>query len=123
MRERGEVRVVADQVGTPTAAFSLAQVLWALATTPPAGGVFHWTDAGVASWYDFAVAIAEEAHALGLLARPAAVRPISTADYPTPAARPSYSVLDWRATADATGIEPRHWRDNLRTVLQEAAGA
>jgi dTDP-4-dehydrorhamnose reductase len=94
-----------------------------LAARPAASGIFHWTDAGVASWYDFAVAIAEEARAAGLLERPAAVRPITTAEYPTPATRPSYSVLDWRATAEATGVEPRHWRQNLRTVLQEMVSA
>ena len=123
MATRDEVRVVSDQVGSPTAAFSLAQVLWALAARPDVSGVFHWTDAGVASWYDFAVAIAEEGHAAGLLERPVRVVPIMTEDYPTPARRPSYSVLDCRGTVQATGIQPRHWRENLRTVLQETAGA
>jgi len=67
MRERGAVRVVADQIGTPTAAAPLADLLWALAVRPGLTGVFHWTDAGVASWYDFAVAIAEDARVRGLL--------------------------------------------------------
>jgi len=120
MREHEEVGVVADQVGTPTAATSLARALWALAAEG-CGGVFHWTDAGVASWYDFAVAIAEEGRTAGLLDRPVAVRPITTADYPTPAKRPAFSMLDWRSTAKRTGLTPRHWRENLRDVLQEAS--
>jgi len=59
MKERGTVRVVADQVGTPTAAHSVADVLWRMAGAQEISGVFHWSDGGVASWYDFAVAIAE----------------------------------------------------------------
>ena len=123
MAERGEVRVVADQVGTPTAALPLAQVLWRFARQPGIAGVFHWTDAGVASWYDFAVAIAEEAAAIGLLRRAVTVVPIATDEYPTPAKRPAYSVLDKRATVAALGIRPRHWRAELRSVLGELAVA
>ncbi len=67
MAERSEVGVVADQVGTPTWARSLAETLWAAADRADLSGVVHWTDAGVASWYDFAVAIQEEALAAGLL--------------------------------------------------------
>jgi dTDP-4-dehydrorhamnose reductase len=66
MREREEVKVVADQIGTPTYATSLAQALWALARTG-GRGILHYTDSGVASWYDFACAIQEEALAVGLL--------------------------------------------------------
>ncbi len=67
MREKRAVRVVADQIGTPTAASSLARVIWKLVYRPDIGGVHHWSDSGVASWYDFAVAIAEEAEARGLI--------------------------------------------------------
>ena len=119
---KGPVRVVADQVGTPTSATSLAEVIWKFAGEP-AGGVFHWTDAGVASWYDFAVAISEEAAAAGLLPAPASVTPIATPDYPTPARRPSYSVLDTSATTRRLGVAPVHWRTRLRAVLGELRGA
>lgn len=119
MRERDEVRVVADQIGTPTHATSLARAIWALAG---ATGTFHWTDAGAASWYDFAVAIQEEALARGLLARAVPVIPIATSDYPTPAQRPAYSVLDKRATWALTG-PARHWRAELRDCLTEIAAA
>jgi len=118
MRERDEVRVVADQVGSPTFATGIAEAIWALAGQG-AKGIYHYTDSGVASWYDFAVAIQEEALALGLLDRQARVTPIATSDYPTPATRPSYSVLDKRATIAALGAPAPHWRVNLRRMLEE----
>jgi dTDP-4-dehydrorhamnose reductase len=118
MAERDEIRIVADQVGTPTWAPSLAAALWRLAELR-ATGIHHFTDAGIASWYDFAVAIAEEARAMGLLEAPARVLPIATADYPTPARRPAYSVLDKSATWALLGRPAPHWRVNLRANLQE----
>lgn len=119
MAERDEVRVVADQVGSPTWARGLAHTLWAAVAAPDVTGVLHWTDAGVASWYDFAVAIQEEALACGVLARQVPVHPITTAEYPTPARRPSFSVLDTTATTAALGCVPAHWRATLRLMLHE----
>lgn len=113
MRERPEVRVVADQIGTPTHAAGLARAVWALAAH---AGIFHWTDAGTASWYDFAVAIQEEALAVGLLSAAVPIIPIRTQDYPTPARRPSYSVLDKTNTWAITG-PASHWRAELRLCL------
>lgn len=121
MTERGTVRVVADQVGTPTAAASIAEALWRAVRVPAARGLIHWTDAGVASWYDFAQAIAEEGAAAGLLPDPVEVVSITTTEYPTPARRPAYSVLDKGAAVAALGIHPRHWRVNLRNVIGEIA--
>lgn len=120
MREREELGIVADQIGAPTWARGLAQTIWDLVAAD-ASGIFHHCDAGTASWYDFAVAIAEEAHAIGLLDAIPAIRPITTADYPTPAARPAFSLLDCRATREALGSEPVHWRANLRLMLAEEA--
>lgn len=120
MRERDTLRVVADQIGTPTSASGLAEAVWRALTLPlPIQGIHHWTDAGTASWYDFAVAIAEDAAALGMFARPPRIVPIRTQDYPTPAPRPPFSVLDKTATWDALQITPPHWRVPLRVVLQE----
>lgn len=118
MAERDEVRVVADQVGTPTWAPGLAKALWRLHAAG-ARGVLHYTDSGAASWYDFAVAIQEEALAAGLLQRAVPVVPISTADFPTPAARPSYSLLDKARTAELLGGPEPHWRANLRLMMKE----
>ncbi|MDE2448457.1 MAG: dTDP-4-dehydrorhamnose reductase [Gammaproteobacteria bacterium] len=122
MRANGAVRVVADQVGTPTAARSLAEALWCIAGNAQIRGIHHWTDAGVASWYDFAVAIAEEGAELGLVRPDVNVTPITTADYPTPARRPAYSVLD-KGSMAAHGLTPIHWRKRLRAVLKEIPSA
>ena len=120
MRSRSEIAVVADQIGAPTWANSLAQALWGLAAIR-AGGIWHYSDAGVASWYDFAVAIFEEAQAAGLLSDPVAIRPIPTAAYPTPARRPAFSLLDSSLTLEALGMAAVHWRVHLRTMLAEIA--
>jgi dTDP-4-dehydrorhamnose reductase len=120
MGERPEVRVVADQIGTPTYAPDLARALWMLAGKGVTG-IHHYTDAGAASWYDFAVAIQEEALAIGLLEKAVPVIPIATADFPTPARRPHYSVLDKTSAYAALGGPAPHWRSNLRTMLREIA--
>ena len=112
------LNVVADQVGCPTHTAGLAAACWQVLARD-IGGMQQWSDAGVASWYDFAVAIGEEAVALGILATAAQVNPISTAEYPTPAQRPSYSLMDCRASRKALGLEPLHWRQGLRKVLTD----
>jgi dTDP-4-dehydrorhamnose reductase len=122
LMDRGNVRVVADQVGTPTSAASLAECIWHIAAART-GGVYHWTDAGTASWYDFAVAIADEATRCGLLANPCEITPITTAEYPTPARRPAYSVLDSTQTAARFGLERMHWKIRLRAVIEELRSA
>jgi dTDP-4-dehydrorhamnose reductase len=129
--------VVADQVGCPTATHTLAAACWrAIGADAPLGStnsstnasaanegpmILHWSDAGAASWYDFAVAIGELGVAAGLLDRAAVVRPLSTADYPTPAQRPSYSLLDCTASRVALGLEPLQWRAALAQVLEQVA--
>jgi dTDP-4-dehydrorhamnose reductase len=123
MREKQQVRVVADQFGTPTSARSIAAVLWIMAARPHLSGTYHWTDAGTATWYDFAVAIAEEAANLGMLPAEVEVQAITTQDYPTPARRPRFSVLDCRSTVGATNSAQVHWRVNLRKVLAEMSNA
>lgn len=119
MQERGAVRVVADQAGTPTCAHSLAEVLWHFMARSDLSGVYHWTDAGVASWYDFAVAIAEEAVECGILSAMPTVTPIATHEFPTPVKRPAFSVLDKSATHAALGLTPIHWRQRLREVMAQ----
>ena len=121
MAANGSVRVVTDQFGTPTAAESVAAALWSIVARPELLGVHHWTDAGVASWYDFAVAIAEEGVALGLLSGDITVTPIATREYPTSARRPLFSILDY-TSLQALGLVPVHWRKRLRSVLAEIKG-
>jgi dTDP-4-dehydrorhamnose reductase len=119
MRTRPQVAVVADQVGAPTWARSVAECIWGLLERSARGGVFHWSDAGAATWYDFAVAIQEEAMARHLLEKSIPVRAIRTAEYPTAARRPANSMLDWHSTAEVVGHPPEHWRRNLRKMLDE----
>lgn len=118
MAERGEVGVIADQIGTPTWAKSLAQALWSAAVRK-SHGTMHWTAAGVASWYDFAQAIMEEGVDLGLLEKSAQVKPLTTEQYPTPAVRPSYSVLSLTDTWSALEMQAPHWRVELRNMMRE----
>jgi dTDP-4-dehydrorhamnose reductase len=119
MAERDELRVVCDQVGTPTWARGLAHAIWAIVARPQLQGVYHWSDAGVCSWYDFAVAIYEEARALGLLQRPIRILPIAARDYPVPAPRPAFSVLDKTDSWRDLELEAVHWRQRLRLMLND----
>jgi dTDP-4-dehydrorhamnose reductase len=119
MSERDTLSVVVDQVGTPTWARGLASLLWQAAGREDTSGLYHWSDAGVCSWYDFAVAIAEEAVALDLLSRLPTIRPIPGSEYPTPAKRPAFSVLDKRSSWEDFDMEGIHWRVQLRRMLQE----
>jgi dTDP-4-dehydrorhamnose reductase len=118
MRERDALNVVADQRGTPTWANSLAEAVWGFALHADADGIYHWTDSGDATWHDFATAIRDEAISLGLLERRVPIHPIDTSEYPTPARRPPYSVLDCSAARALLGLEPPHWRVNLRRMLE-----
>ena len=119
MREKEQVSVVCDQIGSPTWAAGIATAIWALIEVGAAGGVYHWTDLGVASWYDFAVAIQDEALVRGLLRRAVPITPILSAAYPTRARRPAFSVLDTESTRALIKVPARHWRHNLRTMLDE----
>ncbi|MFC0205021.1 dTDP-4-dehydrorhamnose reductase [Novosphingobium soli] len=118
MAERDEVRVVSDQIGSPTYAPGLAAALWTMAAKGTTG-IHHYTDAGACSWYDFAVAIQEEALVAGLLNKAVPVIPINASDYPTPAQRPHYSVLDKTSTFAVLGGPTPHWRENLRKMMIE----
>ena len=119
MREKEQVSVVCDQIGTPTWATGIATAIWRLIDAQVPGGVYHWTDLGVASWYDFAVAIQDEALARGLLPRAVPVIPIPSSAYPTRARRPAFSVLDTGSTRALIKVPARHWRHNLRSMLDE----
>ncbi|CAN5873675.1 dTDP-4-dehydrorhamnose reductase [soil metagenome] len=121
--ERERVTVVSDQIGTPTSAASVARAAWAVADSADLHGIVHWTDGGVASWYDFAVAIREEALEAGLLAHAAEVLPISTEAFAAHARRPRYSVLDCSATQGRLGMVPDHWRVALARTLRELVHA
>lgn len=119
MVSKPKLNVIYDQIGSPTWAKGLAKWLWQVAKMPDAKGIYHWTDAGVASWYDFAKAIQSLALEKGLLDTAIPINPIPTSDYPTPAKRPGYSVLDKTSAEALTGIAPRYWREQLSDMLDE----
>jgi dTDP-4-dehydrorhamnose reductase len=122
-RERDQLGVVADQVGCPTSTLNLAQACWRtlqMADESELPAVMHWSDAGAASWYDVAVAVGRIGAELGLIDTPAEVQPITTADYPTPAERPAYSLLDCTATKAALQLEGEYWQKALKNVLQQS---
>jgi len=120
--EREELRVVVDQVGTPTWTGDLASAIAQLAQSLKSNtltGIYHFTNSGAISWYDFAVAIFEEAQQIGFPLQVKQVVPITTAEYPTAAARPAYSVLSTQKISAVVGNHPSHWRTGLRRMLQE----
>jgi len=118
---RESIAVVSDQIGAPTSAGSLGEVLFNIAVSDNGNGIYHWSDDGSISWYDFAVAIQEEGIAAGLVAHSVPINPITTDEYPTVAARPAYSVLDRsRTEADFTCTAPP-WREQLKLVIQHLA--
>ncbi|MCC7248059.1 MAG: dTDP-4-dehydrorhamnose reductase [Lysobacter sp.] len=124
--EREELRVVADQVGSPTTADWIAAatvpVLRAMLDAPERSvGVRHLTAAGETTWHGFATAIVDAAHARGLIARKPTVVPIATVDYPTPARRPGYSVLDNGCLSAELGIPWPHWAEDLNRALASIA--
>jgi dTDP-4-dehydrorhamnose reductase len=122
-QEREQLGVVADQVGCPSSTLNLATACWRAVQLgskheQPLPPVLHWSDAGAASWFDVSVAVGEIGLELGLLKRAARVSPIQTSDYPTPASRPGYSLLECNNTRSALGLEGQHWRQALRAVLE-----
>ena len=118
-RERDQLGVVADQVGCPSSTLNLANACWRLiSSNKQQPAVLHWCDAGAASWYDVSVAVGELAAELGLIEAPANVKPIRTEDYPTPAQRPAYSLLDCSSTREQLELDGEHWRQALRAVLR-----
>ncbi|GAP74591.1 dTDP-4-dehydrorhamnose reductase [Pseudoalteromonas sp. SW0106-04] len=119
MSKRDNLGIVSDQIGSPTWARDLAKACLEAATNHYTG-IYHWTDLGVASWYDFAYAVFEIGSELGLLNNEISLSAIRTEDYPTPAARPKYSVLDKYDTQNKfKQTQMHHWRKQLIRMLTE----
>lgn len=122
--DRDTLSVVADQYGGPTSAGSIADTLWALALIFKqegrlGWGVYHYSGVPACNWHDFANEIFAQAVSLGLLEKSPEVKAISTADYPTQAKRPAWSVLDCDKLADVHGLQPQSWVQELQAVLQQ----
>ena len=120
-QEREQLKVVEDQIGTPTWSYDIAIAIANLLKkqTEIPTGTYHYTNSGVASWYDFAVAIFDEARQLNFPLKIKKVLPITTAEYPTPAQRPANSLLSKVKFTQTLGIYPPHWRDSLKKMLKE----
>lgn len=119
MAEREELNVVADQIGTPTWAKGLAQVCWKVALNGAIDNLYHWSDLGTATWYDFAVAIQEIGLELGVLNKEISIKPIRTSQYQMSAKRPAYSVMDTSKIREELGVDGQHWRKALKEMMQE----
>ena len=112
-REKGKISIVYDQIGTPTYAYDLAKVILKILPEIKDGtkNIYHYSNEGVASWYDFAVAICE------MTGIKCDIRPIESREYPAPAKRPEYSVLNKARIKGETGIEIPYWRNSLRKCI------
>ena len=126
-KDRETLSVVSDQIGSPTWAKDIAEGIATLAKRTQVTdskrddlfGTYHFTNTGVASWFDFAIAIFEEAEAQGYSLKLKSVNPIATADYPTPAQRPAYSVLNCQKVAAVLNYDVPYWRASLKSMLQD----
>ena len=117
--ERDELKVVSDQIGAPTYAYVLAKnVVNMIKKNSEAFGVYHYTDEGKISWYDFAKEIYRIARLKGKITRDVNIKPVPTSEYPTPAKRPAFSLLDCHEIVEKLGFEQRDWRNNLTDYLE-----
>jgi dTDP-4-dehydrorhamnose reductase len=121
LRSSRSLSVVTDQEGCPTSAREFAVVLWKISG---AGlrGIYHWSNSGSGSWYDFAREIEWVGQKLGLLGEEPEIRPVTTAEYPRPAKRPPYSVLDSTKLAEALEVSPSSWQQALLRDMTEGFG-
>jgi dTDP-4-dehydrorhamnose reductase len=118
MSEKDQIRVVKDQLGSPTNAADLAETIFNiiglchLQIYDWKPGIYNFSNEGIISWYDFAKGIKE------ITKSPCDIKPISTKEYPTPAKRPAYSVLDKTKIQQTFGIKLKKWEDSLRTCIR-----
>jgi dTDP-4-dehydrorhamnose reductase len=114
MSDREEISVVSDQQGTPTYAADLAKVIMQIISSGKwAPGIYHFSNDGQITWYDFAVAIKE------LSGKNCRVKPIAASEYPTPAKRPGYSVLDKTKIKSTFGIKGKEWKESLAVCIKK----
>lgn len=120
--EKETINVVADQISVPTRSKDLAKAVWQIIKYKKSKKlpfIMHWSDAGIASWYDIANEIGYLGLKLGILKRKAIVKPITAEEYISLAKRPKYSILDIKQTSDLLEMEPLDWKENLEYILQD----
>ena len=121
MGEKDQLSVVDDQFGSPTSTHGLAALIFAMILRRNAAGIYHWTDGGSISWFEFALEIQRQGLQEGLLSKAIPIRPISTSDFPTPARRPAYSVLNRSRTLAEFDCPSADWQAQLNRVLKKLA--
>ena len=121
MKQEDELKVVADQIGSPTSTHSLVALILRMLSCGTVPGVYHWTDGASISWCEFAQAIQREAIKQRLLKKEVPIRSLVTKEYPTLAARPAYSVLDRSKAVNKMGMQPTDWQQELRLVIKRIA--
>jgi len=121
MKERDEIAVVNDQIGCPTSAHTLAALIWRMVEGEPGQDLYHWNDGGTMSWFEFAREIRRQGLAAGLLRRETPIRAISSAQYPTTAARPAYSAMGRSEALAEYNMPATGWRDELSQVIRALA--
>ena len=127
LNERDEIKVVYDQISSPTTTSSLTKVIWEIIKHSDIytkedrifPKILHFSNSGIASWYDIAVAIKEIGLRNGLIKKNCSILPIESKDYPTAAKRPHYSVLDSKEIFKIINLPNIHWREELNKVLDE----
>ena len=123
MKSEEEIKVVNDQVGSPTSTRSLVTLIFRMIGNKTTSGIFHWSDGAEITWYDFAIEIQKQAFDEGILKSKIPIRPTETSAYPTLAKRPPYSVLDRRKTVEEFGLSGMSWKEELNRVIGEIAKA
>ena len=121
MGDRDQLSVVNDQIGSPTSTHGLAALLFTMISKDSYQGIYHWSDGASISWYEFAQEIQGQAIQEGLLSRAIPISPISTSEYPTPAQRPAYSVLDRSRAVAQFECPALDWKGQLNLVIKELA--
>ena len=123
LAKKKSLKVVSDQISAPTSTKSLSCIAWTLMEQLTEGksfpAIMHWSDAGVASWYDVAIAISEIAQELNLIKKPAEIFPVDSSQYNSVAKRPNYSLLDTTDTSSELGCFPLHWKNELKNSLKQ----
>lgn len=117
-KSRSKIGVISDQISCPTSTHSLAKACWKIITNDLDQKIIHWSDCGVASWYDFSLAIGELAYKKGILKKPAEIIPIKSKDFQSIAERPKYSLLNCFDSYELLKYRPRHWREELSYILE-----
>ena len=121
MGDRDQLSVVNDQIGSPTSTHGLAALLFTMISKDSYQGIYHWSDGASISWYEFAQEIQDQAIQEGLLSKAIPINPISTSEYPTPAQRPAYSVLDRSRAVAQFECPALDWKGQLNLVIKELA--